>query len=44
VVHLFLEPVRDFYRLESTWTDAHEVELPEPYGSQARDLSLRASG
>lgn len=44
VVHLFLEPVRDFYRLQSTWTDAHEVELPEPYCSQARDLSLRASG
>lgn len=44
VVHLFFEPVRDFYRLESTWTDAHAVELPEPYSSQARDLSLRASG
>jgi ribosome-associated protein len=44
VVHLFFEPVRDFYRLESTWTDAREIELPEPYSSQARDLSLHASG
>jgi ribosome-associated protein len=42
VVHLFLEPVRDFYRLERHWTDAREVALPEPLRSQARDLSLRA--
>jgi len=43
VVHLFFEPVRDFYRLESTWSDAREIKLPEPYSSQARDLSLHAS-
>lgn len=44
VVHLFFEPVRDFYRLERHWTDAREVALPEPLRSQARDLSLRALG
>jgi ribosome-associated protein len=42
VIHLFLEPVRDFYRLETNWTDAREVPLPEPFRSQARDLTLRA--
>ena len=44
VVHVFFEPVRDFYRLDSNWTDAHEVSLPEPFRSQARDLTLRALG
>jgi ribosome-associated protein len=44
VVHIFFAPARDFYRLESNWTDAREVPLPEPFRSQARDLSLRALG
>jgi ribosome-associated protein len=44
VVHIFFEPVREFYRLESNWTDGREVVLPEPYRSQARDLTLHASG
>jgi len=44
VVHIFFEPVREFYRLENNWTDGHEVTLPEPYRSQARDLTLHASG
>src|SRR5260370_40162563 len=44
VVHLFFEPVRDLYRLDSNWTDAHEVSLPEPFRSQSRDLTLRALG
>jgi ribosome-associated protein len=44
VVHVFFEPVRDFYRLESNWIDARELSLPEPFRSQARGLSLRASG
>ena len=42
VIHLFYQPAREFYRLESTWTDAHEVSLPEPFRSQARDLTSRA--
>jgi ribosome-associated protein len=44
VVHVFLEPTREFYRLERTWTDAREILLPEPLRSQVRDLQLRASG
>lgn len=44
VIHIFLEPVREFYRVESNWTDARAVPLPEPYRSQARDLTLRALG
>jgi len=41
VIHIFFEPVRDFYRLESNWTDAQAVPLPEPLQAQVRDLSLR---
>jgi ribosome-associated protein len=44
VIHVFFEPTREFYRLESMWSDTHEVALPEPFRSQARDLSSRASG
>ena len=42
VIHVFYEPAREFYRLESVWGDAHEVPLPEPFRTQARDLRLRA--
>jgi ribosome-associated protein len=42
VVHIFYEPVRDLYRLETNWTDAHRIPLPEPFSSRARDLSLSA--
>jgi ribosome-associated protein len=42
VVHIFYEPVRDVYRLETNWTDAQRVPLPEPFSSRARDLSLSA--
>jgi ribosome-associated protein len=44
VAHIFFEPAREFYRLENNWTDGREVVLPEPYRSQARDLTLRALG
>jgi len=40
VVHTFYEPVREFYDLERLWARAPRVRLPEPYGSQARDLHL----
>ena len=42
VVHIFYEPIRDVYRLETNWTDARRVPLPEPFSSRARDLSLSA--
>jgi len=42
VIHVFYEPAREFYRLESVWSDGHEVPLPEPFRSQARDLRIRA--
>ncbi len=44
VIHVFYEPTREFYRLETNWLDAREVRLPEPIRAQARELRLRASG
>jgi ribosome-associated protein len=44
VIHVFFEPTRDFYRLESNWSDTQEVPLPEPFLSQVRELRSRASG
>jgi ribosome-associated protein len=44
VVHLFYEPAREFYRLETNWIDAVEVKLPEPLRAQVKTLRLRASG
>ena len=40
VIHVFCEPVREFYDLERLWARAPRVALPEPYLSQARDLRL----
>jgi ribosome-associated protein len=31
IVHIFYEPVREFYDLEGLWGDAPRAELPEPY-------------
>jgi len=44
VVHIFYEPAREFYRLERTWTDAREVELPEQIRAQVEGLRLHALG
>jgi ribosome-associated protein len=44
VIHVFFEPIRDFYRLETNWTDAQVVALPEPLRSQADGLKLHALG
>ncbi len=43
IVHVFFEPVREFYDLERLWARAPRVDLPEPYGTQARDLRLADS-
>ena len=40
VVHIFYEPVRQFYDLERLWGRAPRVRLPEPYNSHVRDLRL----
>jgi ribosome-associated protein len=40
VIHVFYEPVREFYDLDRLWSRAPRVQLPEPYCSQARDLRL----
>ncbi len=42
VVHIFYEPLREFYDLERLWARAPRVRLPEPYSSQVRDLRLAA--
>jgi ribosome-associated protein len=33
IVHIFYQPVRDFYDLDGLWADAARVELPEPYST-----------
>jgi ribosome-associated protein len=32
IVHVFYQPIREFYDLEGLWAHAPRVELPEPYG------------
>lgn len=41
VVHVFYQPIREFYDLEGVWMKAPRVELPEPYHTQARSLAVR---
>jgi ribosome-associated protein len=38
VVHVFYEPVREFYDLEGLWGDAPRAQLPEPYAKLAGQL------
>lgn len=35
IVHVFYQPVREFYDLERLWEHAARVQLPEPLRSQA---------
>jgi ribosome-associated protein len=39
VVHVFYQPIREFYDLDGLWTHAPRAELPEPYRSLA-DLQV----
>ena len=41
IVHVFYQPVREFYDLEGLWIDAPRVELPEPYASLAQQFRIR---
>ena len=44
VVHVFYQPIREFYDLEGLWMKAPQVELPEPYLSQARSFVTGTEG
>jgi ribosome-associated protein len=33
IVHIFYEPVREFYDLDGLWDHAPRIELPEPYST-----------
>jgi len=42
IVHVFYEPVREYYDLERLWGHAPRLALPEPYRSQAAEFRLVA--
>ena len=44
VVHVFFQPIREFYDLEGLWMKAPRVELPEPYLTQARSFVTGTEG
>ena len=41
IVHIFYQPVREFYDLEGLWADAPRVELPEPYATLVTQFRIR---
>lgn len=44
VVHVFYQPIREFYDLEGLWRKAPRVELPEPYLTQSRAFVTGTEG
>ena len=40
IVHIFYQPIREFYDLEGLWADAPRVQLPEPYATLANEFRL----
>jgi ribosome-associated protein len=42
IVHIFYQPVRDFYDLDGLWGDAPRVALPEPYSTLAGQFQTAA--
>ncbi|MGH7805597.1 MAG: ribosome silencing factor [Candidatus Binatia bacterium] len=44
VVHVFYQPIREFYDLEGLWMKAPRVELPEPYRSQSLSFVTGTGG
>jgi ribosome-associated protein len=42
IVHIFYQPVREFYDLEGLWSHAPRVELPEPYSSLVNQFRIRS--
>jgi ribosome-associated protein len=43
IVHIFYEPVREFYDLEGLWGDAPRIDLPEPYSKLAEQFQTANS-
>ena len=41
IVHIFYQPVREFYDLEGLWSHAPRVNLPEPYSTLVNQFRLR---
>ena len=41
IVHIFYQPVREFYDLEGLWSHAPRVILPEPYSTLVNQFRLR---
>lgn len=37
IVHIFLDRIRDFYRLEQLWAHARVVQLPDPVEQNTRE-------
>lgn len=40
IVHIFYQPLREFYDLEGLWGHAPRVELPEPYSTLADQFRI----
>lgn len=40
IVHVFYQPVREFYDLEELWAHAPRVELPEPYSTLVNQFRI----
>jgi ribosome-associated protein len=41
IVHVFYQPLREFYDLEGLWGDAPRAELPEPYSTLVDQFRIR---
>ena len=42
IVHVFYQPVREFYDLDGLWADAPKVPLPEPYSTLVQQFQIAA--
>lgn len=40
IVHIFYQPLREFYDLEGLWAHAPRLELPEPYATLVNQFRL----
>lgn len=42
IVHVFYQPMREFYDLDGLWADAPKVRLPEPYSTLVEQFQIAA--